>query len=84
MAAIETWFSRGTVRDAFKEAAVSESGLTYAAFRERVRRARRNGASSLELAALSLCVKVEEDRSATEKAVRSKIVKIRNAKKLEA
>ncbi|NTV01910.1 MAG: hypothetical protein HGB04_03880 [Chlorobiaceae bacterium] len=84
MATIETEFSRGTVREAFTVAAFIESCLTYAAFRERVRRARREGASSLELAALSLCVTVEENRSATEKAVKSKIVKIREAKKQEA
>jgi hypothetical protein len=84
MAAIETGFSRGTVRDAFEKASVNESCLTYDAFRMRVMRARKKNASTIELEALALCVSVEDVRSAMEKTISKKIVKIRQAKKQEA
>lgn len=84
MAAIDTGFSRGTVREAFARASIDESGLTYDAFRMRVLRARKRNASMVELDALDLCVKVEDERSTKEKTITKKIVKIRESKKMEA
>ena len=76
MKEIDCFFPRGVVREAYRRASLNESGLTYDALRVRVIRARKPGASELELEALALCHEVAKERSAKERSLKGKIRKL--------